>query len=335
MSTPSSETRAARVGASLRWLMPAGHEPWWLRGLVGIACGLVAFAARLPFEGILQGSLPYIFIFPAITLAAVRGGVVGSVSAVLVTVVSFVATSTVMQGDRAGRLLSLGLFLCACALITAVAVELRRAVAQLQAQELALQASDARLRLLVRELEHRVKNSLALAGSMVNLTARHSDDLADFRARFEPRLQALAGAQAVLTQADWSEPDLGALVRDALAPFSDPARQGVTIEPGPAFPVPITSAVSLAVLLHELATNAMKHGALSAPEGGVLVTWQVIEHAPMAALEWTETGGPKVRKPQRSGFGSELFRALDSGPIHIVRRFDPQGVSCRIELRPE
>ena len=99
--------------------------------------------------------------------------------------------------------------------------------------------------------------------------------------------------------------------------------------------MPITSAVSLAVLLHELATNAMKHGALAGPEGGVMVTWQVMEGDLMAVLDWTETGGPKVRTPQHSGFGSELFRALDSGPIHIVRRFDPQGVSCRIELRPE
>lgn len=335
MSTPQPKTPAARPVLSLGWLLPDEPQPLWRRVAFGGACALIALVVRLPFEWLLGGSLPYVFIFPAVTIAAVRGGGAAAVGAVVVTTAYFVTAATTLRGDPLARLLALALFVLSCALITAIAGELRRAVAQLKAQELTLQDSDAQLRLLVRELEHRVKNSLALAGSLVNLTARHSDDLPDFRRRFSPRLQALAGAQTLLTQADWREPELAALVREVLAPFVDPARRALTIDGGPAFAVPIASASSLALLLHELATNALKHGALAAADGVVRVSWQVIGDEKIAVLHWSETGGSPVAAPKRKGFGSELFQVLEGGQVRIERRFERQGVACHIELRRE
>lgn len=324
--------RIGPAGESLRWLMPTAPEPRWRRAAIGAALAAAALVIRLPFEWLLHGSLPYVFIFPAVTIAAVRGGATASAAAVAVTIAFFLVEDATLSGERAARLLVLALFVVACALITAIAVELRRAVAAIQAKELALQESDERLRIVVRELEHRVKNSLQLAGSLVKLTARHSDDIPDFRRRFEPRLQALASAQTLLTQSDWREPDLESLVSDALAPF---ASRGLVIEPGPAFAAPISTAVSLTLLLHELGANALKHGALMTPDGQVRVCWRVSDEGRCAVLDWEESGGPPVAEPRYKGFGSELLQVLAGRAIHIERRFEPRGVACRVELRRE
>ncbi len=335
MSETPPTTETSRAWQSLRWLMPVEPEPLWRRLAIGAALAAIAMIVRLPFEWLLHGSLPYVFIFPALTVAALRGGTAASAAAIVVAIGFFVGEGSTLTGEPAARLLALALFVASCALITAMAEELRRAVAALQAKELALQDSDARLRLLVRELEHRVKNSLQLAGSLVKLTARHSDDVADFRRRFEPRLQALAGAQTLLTQSDWREPDLAALVADALAPFAGPDRHGVDVEPGPAFAVPIASAVSLTLLLHELGANALKHGALAAAGGEVKVAWRLADDGRAAILDWTETCAEPVLAPKRKGFGSELLQVLGGGAVRIERRFERQGVVCRVELRRE
>lgn len=316
----------------VRVLIPTRAEPLWRAVAFGLACGAAAIVIRLPLGLFIVGGLPFMLSFPAITAAAARGGMAGAGSATAVTVVYYVMTQPAPHGSPIGRLLTLIMFLASAGAVSLVARELRRTVDRLRAQEQRLTASEAHARLLVREMEHRVKNSLSLASALAKLTQRHSVDLADFRERFEPRLRALAQAQTALTRSDWGDPGLRPLLEEVLEPFRDPGGAALVIEPGPDFAVPQALAVSLCLILHELATNAVKHGALSAPMGRVSVGWSLNAGGDVARIAWVEAGGPKITRDGRNGFGSELFRILNRGDLSISRSLEPGGAVCSIEV---
>ena len=170
--------------------------------------------------------------------------------------------------------------------------------------------AEARQRLLLDELNHRVKNTLATVQSLVAQTARGSPSVAEFRARFEPRLLALSAAHDRLTRHQWEGASLREIVDEELAAHAAPGRS-VRAE-GPDVHLPPRASLSLSLALHELADNAARHGALSAPGGSVTLSWTV-ERAGSAfptaiALDWRESGGPRVEKPVSEGFGSRLLR---------------------------
>ncbi len=183
--------------------------------------------------------------------------------------------------------------------------------------------------LLTHEVSHRARNLLAMVSSLANLTLRQACS-ADEWPRFEGRLKALAAAQGVLSQADWRSADLRDLIAGVLEPFGDPDRGGIASD-GPAFTVPAEAAMPLTLIFHELATNAVKYGALSTSAGRLTVNWTAFPEG--VDLEWRESGGPLVTAPERSGFGSLLIeRSLSAGQGRAELVFQSTGVVCRLKL---
>lgn len=192
---------------------------------------------------------------------------------------------------------------------------------------------EAHLRLLMRELTHRSKNLLAVIQAMARQTARHVGSIDAFLDQFSARLQALASSHDLLVQESWHGASLYELMRSQLAHHLDRSGPQLSIN-GPPMVLKPEAAQSLALAVHELATNAAKYGALSVPAGRVDVTWRRLGEADDGAIDilWTEEGGPAVQPPMRSGFGSlvierNLSRTLDA---EVTLTFAKEGVTCHI-----
>jgi two-component sensor histidine kinase len=205
----------------------------------------------------------------------------------------------------------------------------KRAEAKLQREIQERLRAEQRQQLLIHELNHRVKNMLATVQSVARQSLGRAKDgdggpLADF----EDRLMALAWTHDVLTNERWAGASLTMILSRTLAPHAAAGRLDLA---GPDLRVSPKMALALAMGAHELATNAVKYGALSGAEGRVGVTWQVADGR--LALEWRESGGPAVTAPSRRGFGSRL---LERGLAHelggaVRLTFEAGGVVCRIE----
>ena len=190
----------------------------------------------------------------------------------------------------------------------------------------------AHLNLLVAELNHRVKNTLAIVQSLAHQTFRGAGIEATARTAFDGRLAALATAHNLLTRERWEATDLETVVVETLAAqVSDPTSVSIR---GPSVRLDPKTAVSIAMALHELATNAIKYGALSVDGGHVTVRWSSgSADEPRLLLDWRESGGPKVTAPTTRGFGSRMIeRALASelrGKVTLEFRAD--GLHCAID----
>ena len=162
--------------------------------------------------------------------------------------------------------------------------------------------ADRRQRLMIDELNHRVKNTLATVQSIAMQTARSNAEPERFAESFQSRLLALSHTHDLLTRSHWE----GAQLHDVLEHETEAhGRQRVLLN-GPAVPLKPSAALSLGMIFHELATNAAKYGALSAPEGRVMVDWSSAPDRRLTVV-WTETGGPPAAAPERRGFGSRLI----------------------------
>jgi len=189
------------------------------------------------------------------------------------------------------------------------------------------------MRLLVNELNHRVKNTLALVQSMTAQTLRGSHDPEDAQERIESRLMALSDAHDILTRQNWKGAAIEEVVRAAVAPYQHEEAPRFAFD-GPGVLLDPRRAVALAMALHELCTNAMKYGALSVADGRVSFQWRcepASEGAKLTLL-WQESGGPPVQAPARRGFGSRL---IERGLKHDLGGesalfFEPGGVRCHI-----
>ena len=185
--------------------------------------------------------------------------------------------------------------------------------------------------LLIDELNHRVKNTLALMQAIAVQTFRSASR--DERTKFEGRLGALAEAHNLLSQEKWAGSELRDVIARALQPFllNNPDRIRMA---GPAVPLSPRLAVVLSMIVHEIATNAAKYGALSNETGRVTLDWEVITEAPKPRLRliWTETGGPPVTAPVQRGFGSRLIErsARDQLGGEATVDFLPRGVVCTV-----
>ena len=192
---------------------------------------------------------------------------------------------------------------------------------------------EARQKMMTRELAHRVKNSFAVLQSILRATLKASPDPHDFAEAFSGRLHSLAAAQDVLIETDWKFAALGALVRHQLSTVSVNEGERLSIS-GPPVYLAAEHSVPLALIFNELATNAIKHGALSTARGRIELQWRV-ENREMGGkkliLTWRERDGPKVSAPVRRSFGSILIEKSLAGAV-VERRFEPDGLTCRIEL---
>ena len=195
-------------------------------------------------------------------------------------------------------------------------------------------AAEERQHLLMRELDHRVKNTLATVQAISHQTFRAVDHIPTAITTFNARLAALANAHGVLTSASWRAADVVEIVSAALQPFRDPERDRFTVA-GPSVFLSPQLALSLAMTLHELCTNAAKYGALAVPAGSVQLTWEIGGSPPRLTMRWREAGGPPVAAPKKTGFGSRL---ITGGLAHAGRvRLDyaAEGVVCTIDIALE
>lgn len=191
--------------------------------------------------------------------------------------------------------------------------------------------------LLTDELNHRVKNTLAVIQAIASQTLRHTPDPRAFRQAFSERLLALSRAHDLLTKQMWRGIPLKELVATALRAFGEDGDTGRLTWGGPAIMVPAHAAVSLSLALHELATNAAKYGALSRPGGRVDLAW-TLRPDPAGGtrwieIHWTESGGPPVAPPSKQGFGRRVVEGSVSqlgGTVDLA--FPSDGARCRLAL---
>lgn len=196
-------------------------------------------------------------------------------------------------------------------------------------------AGEERQKLLLRELNHRVKNTLATVQALATQTVRHASEPRQFLEAFSARLQALGLAHGILSDNEWRGIALHELVRLEVKPLDDALRPRVGVS-GPDIFLTPDQALGLGLVLHELASNALQFGSLSVAGGKVDLSWALggIEPDRRLMLRWSETGGPPVQAPTRHGFGSILIRrSLDKVLGSEVKlEFQPGGVQASITL---
>ena len=191
----------------------------------------------------------------------------------------------------------------------------QRHYAELIAANQALRASEARLRaeedhrnLLIGELTHRVKNTLAVVQSMAHHSMRDTGTFAEAVAAFEARLFALSSAHDLLISSSWRGAEMQALVAAVISPFQRSSSKSRISIKGPEIFIRPNVAIAFSMILHELATNATKYGSLSSATGSVELSWEVAQdNQKTLQLCWAESGGPPVEMPRRKGFGSRLI----------------------------
>jgi PAS domain S-box-containing protein len=187
--------------------------------------------------------------------------------------------------------------------------------------------------LLIHELNHRVKNTLATVQSVASQTLRNATTLDGARQAFESRLLALSRAHDILTRENWDGANLQEVVAQALEPYREHG-PGRLEQFGPEVRLQPRTALAVAMALQELATNAVKYGALSGPAGKVCVEWEVRdEQLPRLHLKWVERDGPEVHSPSRRGFGSRLIERSLAQELEgeVKMEFRPTGVICTID----
>jgi two-component sensor histidine kinase len=212
------------------------------------------------------------------------------------------------------------LFCLVCGLMIAAAEALRSSARQLG-------VAAERERALNDELAHRVKNNLAVVQGIARVTAKSSASPDDFYDAFSGRLLALSEAHSQLNTGGWLACEVQALAHAAVLPFRG---EGNITLAGPKLLIPPASCQPLTLALHELATNAVKYGALSVRGGSVELAWSRGEDRRLKLL-WRERGGPAVQPPTRCGLGSRVLTA-QPGLELVELRFDASGVVCRIEI---
>ncbi len=305
-----------------------GTDPSVLDGLIWSVAALVsATGFNLLIHRWVTGVPPFLTYFPVVALAALllgwRWGAAVLITAAVVCDYAYLAPFFAWSVSNSD-FVSILLFVIGGVIIILTAAMLRGSSRRVEALA-------ARERALNGELQHRVGNTLAIVQALASQTARNSATIAAFNEAFGQRLQALKDANDVLSATEWVSCDLPDLAMRGLKAFLP--NDAVRIA-GPPCVLQAASAVPLTLALHELATNATKHGALSTPEGRVSLSWTL--EAGQLSLLWLETLGPPVIPPTRRGLGSRLLRP-QRGLDDVVVDYAPGGFRCTItinEARP-
>ncbi|WP_170149664.1 sensor histidine kinase [Rhodoplanes roseus] len=261
---------------------------------------------------------PYITAFPVVFLAGAIGGVgpgilAGAGSGLLIwwAILPF--------GElNPGQQIGLGMYALSSAVLIAAAHYYRRLMKRLEDEQ--------RFReLVVRELSHRLKNKVATIGAIIAFQLR---DTPLIREEILGRLQALAGADDLIASTQGSGAALSDIVALELGPYFPVSRASVE---GPEIRFPAKLALAMALMVHELVTNAAKYGALSVPTGRIAIRWTLNQAG--LVIDWTEQDGPPVRAPTRKGFGMRLLaNSLEQFDGTVSIDFSEAGLRCRIAL---
>lgn len=310
-----------------RWI--ARQNPGILgQSLWAVALITLPVAIRLALAPWVESPFWFPSYYPAVLVAGLLLGAPGGTAVWLLGGLAglFLIVLPLAQYQITRQIVIVTAFYYFCSgLILLVAIACRAALIRLE-------AAHERDQQMKAELRHRIRNSIAVVQGLAHQTARRSEgDLARFREGFDGQLAALGSALGLLAEQNWQVCGLPDLPRAVLLPFSS-SRQ-IRLE-GPRCHLTGEAAEPLALILHELATNAVKYGALSTPDGCVHVRWEVSLSArsgPICEMIWRETGGPAVHHPPQQGQGSRLFRK-QRGIRAISRSFDPQGLTCAMSL---
>jgi two-component sensor histidine kinase len=293
----------------------------------GCLCALLAIGFRFALSPILGDFfMPFVFFFPAVAAAGIMGGAVGGTVGLILCAIGglifFMEPVGALSASPKG-LLALGVFLLSGGVMLILIVLLRRSL-------LALHAATEQERLLLGELQHRVKNTLAVVQSVASQSLRSDGDITKIKEVFTERLGALARAHSLLSDAAWGPVSLSDVCGRALEPFTLTDAERIQIR-GEEVLLPSDHVVGLALCFHELATNAIKYGAHSEPDGRIEITWELVPEKRRVKLCWEEWGGPKVKAPKRAGFGTRVLKQglAGRGRPEVSMDFLPSGVVWR------
>lgn len=309
------------------WLKLAPHArlTFWQGQMLAGGCVIVAVVLRFGLASSLGSRGAFFTFFPALLIASFWGGVGPGLTCLIISGlvgdylwlrptegISFSAQDAHVL---VGYLLSGIVILVICGLFRKL-IEVHRA-----AEQQAL--------LLTHEMRHRIRNLMGLVQAISHQTARRSKGLPDYQDQFGQRLEALGLALAldVSDNEALTPANLDMLVARVLTPFG---QHNCQIS-GPPVPITPRNATPIALIIHELATNAVKYGALSVPQGRVEIGWRRKGRA--VQLEWREIGGPPVKPPTAQGFGTRLINSAfrgEAGETEIT--YDIAGVRCRIRF---
>jgi two-component system CheB/CheR fusion protein len=193
--------------------------------------------------------------------------------------------------------------------------------------------SEARQRTLVDELNHRVRNILTMVAAITRQTLARSRSPEEFAETFQGRVHSLANAYALLSREQWSDVPLHDVLRNELDQYRHRSGERIVLD-GPPLALKPAAALGLGLIVHELATNAAKHGALSDGKGRVSVAWEINgRKSRNLVLTWREHDGPVVRKPKHKGFGTELIEREVNGALgKATFRYAPRGFEARLSI---
>jgi two-component sensor histidine kinase len=308
----------------LRRVIPDKPPNWWQSLAWAVSLSAASWAFRASVAPLLLSNTPYIACFVAVFAATVRGGRLGGGVAALLSGLlanwSFVGGSNRLELSGA-HLWSFLIF----AMITAFLIVLVDTMAAAVRREAALRV---KMEVISRELQHRAKNGMTVVIALIQQTGRTATSVDDFQSKLIDRFHALGRAQTVLDESSGGPASLKALIDEVLSPFDTGGRiTGDMV--GSDVGISRDTAVGLCLVLHELATNATKYGALSIPAGSVGLRWTISKGK--VSMLWQERGGPLVECPTRTGFGTRLFkRVMPDGSVAVS--FEPAGVRADIEF---
>ena len=312
-----------RARSALVQLVATAEPQHLLRGFaIAIVLYGLALAARVLLDELVPDRLPFITFFPAILISAFVCGLWPTLTLLFVCALTGAFWGLPSVGDIGGfRIWASMLFVVVGGLVIAPVIY-ANAIRQ------RLRQRDDEVSLLNRELKHRLKNLLAVTSSICQQTLKSNLPRESLAGVITGRLKAVALAQDLLDATAEQGSDLRALVEAVVRPLSpDPSRLDVQ---GPVVPLPAEVMTPFALILHELATNALKYGAWASTGGRTIIRWQV-RSGQQVEFHWREQGGPSVSAAAQEGFGSMVIkRALNQAKVQ--HQIGPDGVDCRIEL---
>jgi two-component sensor histidine kinase len=286
-----------------------------------IVCFALATAARWGISQI-RADVPFSLYYPAVLLTAVFGGLrVGLWAALLGAVLGF-ALDFADAPIGPARIALLAIYVVVSSLIMWAARHYRSIALYYRDLSARLQKEEDYRKLVVAELSHRLKNSLATVHAVVHQVLR---DQPQMWAAVDSRLRALGAADDLISKSDRSGCDIEELLQLEMAPYGD-SRVNLLGNP---LHIPPKLAVSLGLMFHELTTNAAKYGALSTPNGFLQISWRMVSDR--LSVIWDENNGPPVAVPEKTGFGTRLLAsALTAFEGHVQTDYLPAGLHCII-----
>jgi two-component sensor histidine kinase len=194
------------------------------------------------------------------------------------------------------------------------------------------ETADKLQKLILEELHHRIKNTLATVSAIASQSLRTATSIEHGQHAIESRLQALGRAHDLLMQVRWSSASLAHIVQSATEPYNSEGEEKFSIQ-GPDCNVTSSAVIALAMTFNELCTNTTKFGALSVPAGRVAIAWSIDEKIERLHLTWTEKGGPAVHAPTRQSFGTRLIETLGkqlNGAVELA--YDQNGFTYALDV---